>query len=125
MSGLLLIGDSAHPMSPLRAQGINLALRDAVVTANHLVPLLRTGADARALDAAARAVQVEREPEVVRAQTLQISESRLTAWRFFLAKRVLPLLGRYRWAQRAWLRRQHDLRFGTTEVKLHIVPDSG
>ncbi len=35
--GLLLLGDAAHPMSPIRAQGINLALRDAAVAANHLV----------------------------------------------------------------------------------------
>jgi 2-polyprenyl-6-methoxyphenol hydroxylase-like FAD-dependent oxidoreductase len=41
--GLLLLGDAAHPMSPVRAQGSNLALRDAVVAANHLVPALRGG----------------------------------------------------------------------------------
>jgi hypothetical protein len=35
-----------------------------------------------------------------------------------LAKRGARLLGRYRWAQNAWLRRQHDLRFGSTEVTL-------
>jgi hypothetical protein len=29
-------------------------------------------------------------------------------------------MGRYRWAQAAWLRRQHDLRFGSTEVKLKV-----
>ncbi|NER84648.1 MAG: FAD-dependent oxidoreductase [Leptolyngbya sp. SIO1D8] len=29
--GLLLIGDAAHPMAPNRAQGINMALRDAIV----------------------------------------------------------------------------------------------
>ena len=30
-------------MSPIRAQGINMALRDAIVAANHLVPALREG----------------------------------------------------------------------------------
>ncbi len=124
--GLLLIGDAAHPMSPVRAQGINLALRDAIVAANHLIPVFRAGAEAKVLDMAARAVQTEREPEIVRAQTLQFREAqgqgdaRSATWRFALAKRVAPLLGRYRWAQRAWLRRQHDLRFGSTEVKLQI-----
>ena len=29
--GLLLLGDAAHPMAPIRAQGINLALRDVIV----------------------------------------------------------------------------------------------
>jgi len=38
--GLLLLGDAAHPMSPLRAQGLNMALRDALVTAEGLLPLL-------------------------------------------------------------------------------------
>lgn len=126
--GLLLIGDAAHPMSPVRAQGINLALRDAIVTANHLVPVLRSGAGTDALDEAAIAVQAEREPEVVRAQTLQFREARgqgdarSASWRFALAKRAARLLGRYRWAQRAWLRRQRDLRFGSTEVRLRISP---
>jgi 2-polyprenyl-6-methoxyphenol hydroxylase-like FAD-dependent oxidoreductase len=38
--GLLLLGDAAHPMSPLRAQGLNMALRDALVTAELLLPVL-------------------------------------------------------------------------------------
>jgi hypothetical protein len=101
--GLLLLGDAAHPMSPVRAQGINLALRDAVVAANHLVPVLREGAEPSALDAACRAVQAEREPEIVRAQKLQIREAagqgdaRSGSWRFEFAKRAARLLGRYRW----------------------------
>ena len=124
--GVLLLGDAAHPMSPVRAQGINLALRDAVVAANHLVPVLRKGAEPSALDAACRAVQAEREPEIVRAQKLQIREAagqgdaRSGSWRFDLSKRAARLLGRYRWAQNAWLKRQHDLRFGSTQVKLKV-----
>lgn len=39
--GLLLLGDAAHPMSPIRAQGINMALRDVIVAANHLISPLR------------------------------------------------------------------------------------
>jgi 2-polyprenyl-6-methoxyphenol hydroxylase-like FAD-dependent oxidoreductase len=122
--GLLLLGDAAHPMSPVRAQGINLALRDAVVAANHLVPVLRRDHDHQALDAAAVSVQVERQPEIIRAQALQRQEAagqgdaRSASWRFAFAKRVAPVLGRYRWAQRAWLQRQHDLRFGSAVVKL-------
>jgi 2-polyprenyl-6-methoxyphenol hydroxylase-like FAD-dependent oxidoreductase len=126
--GVLLLGDAAHPMSPVRAQGINLALRDAVVAANYLVPVLRNGTEPSALDAACRAVQAEREPEIVRAQKLQMREAtgqgdaRSGSWRFELAKLAARLLGRYRWAQNAWLRRQYELRFGSTEVKLRVSP---
>jgi len=41
--GLLCIGDSAHAMSPIGGVGINLAIQDAVATANILVPKFKMG----------------------------------------------------------------------------------
>jgi 2-polyprenyl-6-methoxyphenol hydroxylase-like FAD-dependent oxidoreductase len=41
--GLLCIGDAAHAMSPIGGIGINLAIQDAVATANILGPSLRNG----------------------------------------------------------------------------------
>ena len=42
--GLLCIGDAAHAMSPVGGVGINLAIQDAVATANILGPRLKQGA---------------------------------------------------------------------------------
>ncbi len=44
LPGLLCIGDAAHAMSPVGGVGINLAIQDAVATANILAPKLRRGA---------------------------------------------------------------------------------
>ena len=41
--GLLCIGDAAHAMSPIGGVGINLAIQDAVATANILAARLRAG----------------------------------------------------------------------------------
>jgi len=41
--GLLCIGDAAHAMSPIGGVGINLAIQDAVATANLLYPPLHDG----------------------------------------------------------------------------------
>jgi 2-polyprenyl-6-methoxyphenol hydroxylase-like FAD-dependent oxidoreductase len=42
--GLLCIGDAAHAMSPVGGVGINLAIQDAVATANLLAEKLKAGA---------------------------------------------------------------------------------
>ena len=40
-----MIGDASHTMSPVGAQGINLALRDSIVTANELIPVLESATE--------------------------------------------------------------------------------
>jgi 2-polyprenyl-6-methoxyphenol hydroxylase-like FAD-dependent oxidoreductase len=75
---LLLLGDAAHPMAPVRAQGINLALRDAIVAANYLVPV-QEHCDEQAFAAAGAAIQRERQPEIAAIQALQLQALHLPA----------------------------------------------
>jgi 2-polyprenyl-6-methoxyphenol hydroxylase-like FAD-dependent oxidoreductase len=96
--GLLLLGDAAHPMSPVGAQGINIALRDALVAANHLCPALERGDGPDLLDAAGRRIEEERLPEVSAIQELQQAPPRVLfgggAWRGVVVGVLLTLLVR-------------------------------
>lgn len=122
--GALLVGDAAHPMSPVGGQGINMALRDAVVAANHLVPLLRAGAGAELaarLDAAAGAIEAERRPEIETIQALQTKRGkgfdRARGWPALWLIRVMLAL---RPIVRLLLRRRAVFGDGLTEVALRV-----
>ncbi|HTO08782.1 MAG TPA: FAD-dependent oxidoreductase [Myxococcota bacterium] len=91
--GVLLLGDAAHPMSPVGAQGINIALRDAVVAANQLGPVLLAGAPAAELDAAAARVTAERLPEVKEIQAIQTRAPALLMQRSRWAELVVGTFG--------------------------------
>ncbi|HEY1532511.1 MAG TPA: FAD-dependent oxidoreductase [Polyangiaceae bacterium] len=68
-SGLLCIGDAAHAMSPVGGVGINLAIQDAVATANLLTEPLRRG---RPSDAELTRVQARRDLPTRLTQAMQI-----------------------------------------------------
>jgi monooxygenase len=71
--GLLLIGDSAHTFSPIGAQGINLAIQDAVVAHPTLVDAVRRN------DASARSLHrfvAARKPVVDRMLKIQSVQSK-------------------------------------------------
>jgi 2-polyprenyl-6-methoxyphenol hydroxylase-like FAD-dependent oxidoreductase len=119
--GVLMIGDASHPMSPVGGQGINIALRDAVVAANHLGRALANDADAIALDGAARRVQAERSPEVTTIQDLQQLGPRILFGEG-IASRVLTSAPAMRFVARFLapflVRRARPFLYGTTPVRL-------
>ena len=122
--GLLLIGDAAHPMSPVGGQGINIALRDAVVAANHLVAAAQAGGR-KSLDEAALMIQRERLPEVQVIQRMQQFPPRMLFASRLLSRTILsiaPLLVRTGIASRAAGSFMKRLAFGVQSVRLDIGP---
>jgi monooxygenase len=73
--GLVLIGDAAHTHSPLGAQGINLAVQDAVVLHPVLVDALRRGTGAVGADLLA-AYERERAADIDAVMRLQVMQSK-------------------------------------------------
>lgn len=91
--GLLLIGDAAHPMSPVGGPEVKVAFRDALIATNHLCPVRAAGGDP-----AARRVQNERLPEVAAAQAVQRNQARMLfnpdRWDGRLVHRLRPFMVR-------------------------------
>jgi 2-polyprenyl-6-methoxyphenol hydroxylase-like FAD-dependent oxidoreductase len=119
--GVFLFGDAAHPMSPVGGQGINIALRDSLVAANHLVPALTQG---EGIEQACRAICDERLPEIRSIQDLQQRAPRV----LFLGspavravvRHVLPIAARTGLAQRVGGFLFRRFAEGTTDVRLRV-----
>ena len=123
LPGFLLIGDAAHPMAPNRAQGINMALRDAIVVANHMKTV--DNRNGQVPYEVLQKIQAERQPEIEAVQKMQLAEWRKVAfistpglpYRGF--KAIASIFGRFRFAQNIWLHEQKGLRQGVLPVSLH------
>jgi 2-polyprenyl-6-methoxyphenol hydroxylase-like FAD-dependent oxidoreductase len=122
--GLLLLGDAAHPMSPIRAQGINMALRDVIVATNHLVPLLGQNPSLAEIDNVLHQIQAEREPEIIEIQRLQQAEVAQAELMHnypivrHTVSRLAPIIGGA--IRKSWLDRQLQLRQGYSPVRLEV-----
>ncbi len=103
-AGLLCIGDAAHAMSPVGGVGINLAIQDAVATANILAPVLR---QRPASAAELRRVQRRREFPTRATQWFQVQVQNrvlaptMRATMTPTAPLALRVLNRWRWL-RQW-----------------------
>lgn len=122
--GLLLLGDAAHPMSPQGGQGINVALRDALVAANHLCPVLSQGSDLPAIDEAARKVVRERMPEIVAVQEHQRKQTqtflRSDQLKSRIAMRLFPFLAKTGLLRLMLRKRLDSLQNGVVPVRLTV-----
>jgi 2-polyprenyl-6-methoxyphenol hydroxylase-like FAD-dependent oxidoreductase len=122
--GLLVIGDAAHTMSPVGGQGINIALRDAIVAANRLVPILsEPELDLARLDAALRAIEEERMREVAVIQRLQAQPPKLVLSRAWWGEPVRRALGALLQRERVRARiadRAAAFTSGSTDVRLTV-----
>jgi len=101
--GLLCIGDAAHAMSPVGGVGINLAIQDAVATANILAPILKLR---RATPQQLQRIQRRREFPTKVTQWVQVQIQNLVLATTLQAQKtpspplVLRLLNRWRWLRR-------------------------
>lgn len=122
--GALVIGDAAHTMSPVGGQGINIALRDAIVAANHLVPAL-TGPKTDTIDLTAvlAAIEAERTPEIRYIQTLQAQPPKLLlsrAWWGEPVRKIVATLIRKPKARQRAAGRISAFLHGVTQVELRV-----
>lgn len=103
LDGFLCIGDAAHAMSPVGGVGINLAIQDAVATANFLTAILRERRPA--IDDLKR-VQRRRQWPTRATQALQVAMQKRVIARALDAQSVLAppwplrLISRSRWLRR-------------------------
>ncbi len=117
--GVMVIGDAAHTCSPVGAQGINIALRDSIVAANHLIPALKAGAN---LDLAAKEIEAERMREVQEIQSLQARPPQILFAKSPMVRRLRGVTGlmRFGWVRALAARQARVFSDGVTEVELKV-----
>ncbi|MEU1662849.1 FAD-dependent monooxygenase [Streptomyces sparsogenes] len=113
--GLVLIGDAAHTHSPIGAQGINLAVQDAVV----LHPVL-AGALAAGDTGAARlaAFEERRAPDITAVMRLQTLQSKAMLSQGALATRVRPRLARVLRHTPLYRKVLHRIAYGNPSIRI-------
>jgi 2-polyprenyl-6-methoxyphenol hydroxylase-like FAD-dependent oxidoreductase len=115
--GVLFLGDAAHTMSPMGGQGLNMAIRDSIVAANHLIRAHREGREPD--DALLARVEAERRPEIEKMQSLQARMSRVQdappLVQALLTNVVIPLVTKLQGS--SYLR---EVQYGVTDVRMEF-----
>jgi 2-polyprenyl-6-methoxyphenol hydroxylase-like FAD-dependent oxidoreductase len=116
--GVLFLGDAAHTMSAIGGQGLNVAVRDTLVAANHLVDALRAGKEP---DTVAAAIEAERRPEIDAIQALQVKMGNGMNLpfpvRLVVLGLIVPTVNRLR--SKSYLTK---IQFGITKVEPRFLP---
>ena len=118
---VLLLGDAAHTMNPVGGQGINIALRDAIVAANHLVPAITNNVSPAELDVVFEQIEEERLPEVSLIQNIQKRPT--TAFKkqnpiiLFLIRNI-PSISKLSFVKRLLAKLLNWMAYGVTDVEL-------
>lgn len=112
--GLLFLGDAAHTMSPMGGQGVNLAIRDSIVAANHLIAAIQAGSPLD--DAVCQRIEDERRPEIETMQAFQVQSSKLMfdapPWVRAMLFTAIP------WLNRLGARQGRHVQHGVTDVQI-------
>lgn len=118
--GLVLIGDSAHAHSPIGAQGINLAIADAVA----LHPVLL--ASLRERDASTEFLRSRyedrRRPDIVRTIRIQVMQSRMMLSHHPIARRLRPVAAALVARSPLYRRVRDTLAFGNPDLQITDEP---
>jgi 2-polyprenyl-6-methoxyphenol hydroxylase-like FAD-dependent oxidoreductase len=116
--GVLFLGDAAHTMSPVGGQGVSMAIRDAIVAANHLIPAAKKSDPIG--EAVLAAIEAERRPELEAVQAFQTRAGRINdapaPIQWLMARVVVPLVTKLQGA--SYLK---GLQHGFTQVSAQFV----
>ncbi|MBT3851421.1 MAG: FAD-dependent monooxygenase [SAR86 cluster bacterium] len=122
--GAMVIGDAAHTMSPVGGQGLNIAMRDAIVSANYLVPVFKKDTlNLKNLDEAIEQIEVDRMKEVKPIQYKQSIPPKIILNQSLLgnlARRAIALLIKLPFVARAVGKNNNDFLYGKTEIELIV-----
>jgi len=113
--GLVLIGDSAHTHSPIGAQGINVAIQDAVALHPVLVQALR---DNDTSAAALRRFETARRPDIDRVRKIQVMQSRAMLSSGRVVTAVRPVAAKVIVRSPVYRAVRDTLAFGNTAISI-------